>query len=52
MSDQPYPYGQPQQPDPRSSQDPNGYQDAHPHDPFTQTWSAQTWDTQFQPVQE
>ncbi|GAA1350957.1 hypothetical protein ACFPK5_18345 [Streptomyces beijiangensis] len=47
MSDQyeqQYPYGQPQQPQPE--QQPQ----QHPHDPYTQTWEGQTWDTQYQPL--
>ncbi|MBO0517525.1 hypothetical protein J0695_38095, partial [Streptomyces beijiangensis] len=34
----------PQQPQPE--QQPQ----QHPHDPYTQTWEGQTWDTQYQPL--
>ncbi|NUK28179.1 hypothetical protein HRW08_37340, partial [Streptomyces lunaelactis] len=50
-SDQQYPYGQ-QQPYPEQPY--QQYQDAYQqpvHDPgATQTWQAETWDTQYQPI--
>ncbi|MEV8569438.1 hypothetical protein AB0436_28285 [Streptomyces sp. NPDC051322] len=61
MSDQQqYPYGQYGQHGQHSQQppyeDPHAHgpyaQDPRAHEPYTQTWDGQTWDTQYQPVQQ
>ncbi|TQK45489.1 hypothetical protein FBY35_7057 [Streptomyces sp. SLBN-118] len=53
-SDQQYPYGQQQQPYPEQQPYQQQYQDPYQQPVYdsgsTQTWEAETWDTQYQPV--